>query len=91
MDEARGTLSYSKSAGGKKKTPSIVLPIADITKIEPVAEGRILHRFLESANVETVLQVARMVEVQRAYEMGQSFLDAEDNRMREAMRAFTRR
>ena len=59
-------------------------------EIEPVEDGRILHRFLENANVETVLQVARMVEVQRAYEMGQSFLDAEDNRMREALRAFTR-
>lgn len=55
----------------------------------PVEEGRILHRFLENANVDPVLQFARMVEVQRAYELGQSFLDAENDRMRDALRAFT--
>jgi flagellar basal-body rod protein FlgF len=31
-----------------------------------------------------------MIEVQRAYEMGQSFLDAEDQRLRSALRSFTR-
>ena len=60
-------------------------------EVEPVVEGRILHRFLENANVEPVLQIARMVEVQRAYEMGQSFLDAENDRMKDALQAFTRR
>lgn len=59
--------------------------------IEPVQNGRILHRFLEDANVNPILQVARMVEVQRAYETGQSFLEAENDRIREALRAFTRR
>lgn len=57
---------------------------------EPVIEGRILHGFLESANVDPIGQIARMIEVQRAYELGQSFLEAEHERVREAMKAFTK-
>lgn len=59
--------------------------------LEPAETGRILHRFLESANVDPILQVARMVEVQRAYELGQSFMDAENDRVREALRALSQR
>ena len=57
--------------------------------VEPVENARILNRFLESSNVDPILQVARMVEVQRAYELGQSFLDAENERVREALRALS--
>ncbi|GAB4293039.1 MAG: flagellar hook-basal body complex protein [Roseovarius sp.] len=59
--------------------------------LEPVPEARVLQGFLEGANVEPILQVARMIEVQRAYELGQSFLDAENERLREAVQALTRR
>lgn len=55
---------------------------------EPAEGGRILQGFLEGANVDPVSQIARMIEIQRAYEMGQSFLDAENERMRTAMRSF---
>lgn len=37
---------------------------------------------LEDSNVEPVAEVARMIEVQRAYELGQGFLDHEDERLR---------
>src|SRR6056297_73329 len=57
---------------------------------EPVLDTRIVQGFLESANVDPIGQVARMVEIQRAYEMGQSFLDAENERIRTALKAFTR-
>jgi flagellar basal-body rod protein FlgF len=57
---------------------------------EPVLDGQIVQGFLESANVDPIGQIARMVEVQRAYEMGQSFLDAENERIRTALKAFTR-
>ncbi|MCK5499907.1 MAG: flagellar biosynthesis protein FlgF, partial [Tritonibacter mobilis] len=40
---------------------------------------------LEGSNVNTIHQLARMIEVQRAYEMGQSFLDNEDKRIRAAI------
>lgn len=50
--------------------------------IEPLDGGTILQGFLENSNVEPVSEIARMIEVQRAYEMGQKFMDAEDARMR---------
>jgi flagellar basal-body rod protein FlgF len=41
---------------------------------------------LEDSNVDPIIEVARMVEVQRAYEMGQAFLDREDERLRGMIR-----
>ena len=41
---------------------------------------------LEGSNVDPMTQIARMIEVQRAYEMGQSFSQAEDERLRAAVR-----
>lgn len=54
---------------------------------EPALTGRMLQGFLEESNVDPVLQVSRMIEVQRSYELGQSFLDKEDERIRSALRA----
>lgn len=44
--------------------------------------GKFLQGFLEDSNVNPVKEIARMIEVQRAYELGQSFMDQEDKRMR---------
>lgn len=52
------------------------------TDPQPVEGGSIHQGFLEDSNVEPVSEIARMIEVQRAYELGQKFLDAEDTRMR---------
>lgn len=49
---------------------------------EPAPDGRTLQGFLEESNVNPILQISRMIEVQRAYEMGQSFLDKEHERIR---------
>ena len=57
---------------------------------EPTQSANVLQGFLEGANVNPISQIARMIEVQRAYEMGQSFLDAENERIRSAMKTFTR-
>lgn len=54
---------------------------------EPVDNARIMQGFVEASNVDPIGQLARMIEVQRAYEMGQSFLDSEDERVRRAMDA----
>lgn len=54
---------------------------------EPSVNGRILQGFVEDSNVDPVLQIGRMIEVQRAYELGQSFIDKEDERIRSAIRA----
>ncbi|MDX1744225.1 MAG: flagellar hook-basal body complex protein [Ruegeria sp.] len=59
----------------------------DVDRVEnPV----ILHRFLEGSNVNAVEQVTRLVEVQRAYELGQSFLETEDDRLRGAVKTLMR-
>jgi flagellar basal-body rod protein FlgF len=57
---------------------------------EPANEGRIVQGFLESSNVNPINQIARMIEVQRAYEMGQSLLEREDERIRAALNTFIR-
>jgi len=57
---------------------------------EPALEGRVMQGFLESSNVDPLGQIARMIEVQRAYEMGQSFLDTENERIRNALKTFVK-
>ncbi|MFO1141988.1 MAG: flagellar hook-basal body complex protein [Amaricoccus sp.] len=48
----------------------------------PVENGKIVQGFLEQSNVNPVSEMARMVEVQRAYEYGQKLMDQEDERIR---------
>lgn len=52
----------------------------------PIVEGRILQGFVEESNVNPIAELTRMIEVQRAYELGASFLDREDERVRGAIR-----
>ena len=49
---------------------------------QPAEGGRIFQGFLEGSNVDPVVEIARMIEVQRGYELGQKFLDREDERIR---------
>ena len=51
-------------------------------ELEPVEGATVLQGMLEDSNVQPVSEIARMIEVQRAYELGQRFLDAEDERVR---------
>lgn len=51
--------------------------------VEPaLSDARILQGFVEGSNVDPIIEVARMIEVQRSYELGQKFLDREDERIR---------
>lgn len=50
--------------------------------VEPVEGGQILQGYVEDSNVNPVSEISRMIEVQRAYELGQTFLDREDARVR---------
>lgn len=56
----------------------------------PVEEPRIMQGSVEASNVDPILQISRMVEVQRAYELGQSFMEREDERIRTALKAFVK-
>ena len=60
------------------------LPVLFLCENNLYAMGTAL-RFTES-----VTEIARMIEVQRAYELGQSFLDQEDQRIRQAITSLTR-
>jgi flagellar basal-body rod protein FlgF len=51
---------------------------ADAT--EPTDSALMRQGFLEDSNVDPVSEIARMIQVQRAYELGQKFLDTEDAR-----------
>lgn len=57
---------------------------------EPLEEPKLMQGFLEGSNVNPVTEITRMIEVQRAYELGQSFLDKEDERIRGVLRTFGR-
>ncbi|SFR00671.1 flagellar hook-basal body complex protein [Poseidonocella sedimentorum] len=57
---------------------------------EEAEDATMVQGFLESSNVNTVLQLTRMIEVQRAYEMGQKFLEREDERVRSAVKSMIR-
>ena len=57
---------------------------------QPVDKPLVLQGFLEDSNVNAVTEVARMIEVQRAYEMGQGFLDREDERLKSVIQTLGR-
>lgn len=91
-----GTLS----ADGQPVGRIGVVTIEDLTKLTrgesglftteeeliPAEEASVFQGFVEQSNVNPVREIARMIEVQRSYEMGQNFLKAEDERMRQAVR-----
>ena len=54
------------------------------------AGGVLLQGFVEEYNVNPIAEVSRMIEVQRAYEMGQGLLDREDDRVRSVIRTLGR-
>lgn len=49
--------------------------------------GEIVQGALEQSNVSPILEVARMIEVQRAYEAGQTLLEREDQRVGQVINA----
>lgn len=57
---------------------------------QPVETPQVLQGYLEESNVDAVSEVSRMIAVQRAYEMGQSFLDREDDRMKTVIQTLGR-
>jgi len=51
----------------------------------------VLQGFIEGSNVNPVTEMARMIEVQRTYEMGMKFLENEDKRIRNVTRTLGQR
>jgi flagellar basal-body rod protein FlgF len=59
-------------------------------EIEPVEAPMLLQGFIEESNVNPVIELARMIEVQRAYERGQKLLESEDERIRSVIQTLGR-
>ena len=57
---------------------------------QPVSTGQIMQGFLEESNVQPINEIATMISVQRAYQLGQSFLDREDDRSRNVIQTLGR-
>ncbi|MEL6693076.1 MAG: flagellar hook-basal body complex protein [Pseudomonadota bacterium] len=49
--------------------------------VQPVEGAAVLQGALEASNVSPVLEMARMIEVHRAYEAGQTLMEQEDQRI----------
>lgn len=60
------------------------------SEVEAVEDSVILQGFLEDSNVNPIVEIARMIEVQHAYELGQKLLDQEDERIRNVMQTLGR-
>ena len=56
----------------------------------PAESSTILQGFIEGSNVDAVSEMAHLIEVQRAYELGQKLLDGEDERIRSSIRTLGR-
>ncbi len=57
----------------------------------PADAARMVQGFVEGSNVDPVSQIARLIEVQRAYEAGQSLLEKEHERIRSTLQALAGR
>ncbi len=58
--------------------------------IEPVEAPMILQGFVEESNVNPIIEMTRMIEVQRAYERGQKMLESEDERIKSVIQTLGR-
>ena len=58
--------------------------------LQPAEGARVMQGYLEDSNVDPIREIASMIAVQRAYELGQSFLDREDDRARNVIQTLGR-
>lgn len=97
---ADGTISADGNLVGQVGVVSPVAPL-DLQRedgvmfradagYEGVESPKMVQGFVENSNVNPIHQLARMIEIQRAYEMGQSFLESEDQRVRQALEAMSK-
>jgi flagellar basal-body rod protein FlgF len=56
----------------------------------PVAAPEVVQGMLEGSNVQSVVEMTRMIEVQRAYDRAGSLIEREDERIRNMIREYAR-
>ena len=71
----------------RRETGVLLEPTGEVI---PAEEAVVHQGFLEDSNVDPITEMARLIAVQRAYELGQSFLDREDERIRNVVQTLGR-
>lgn len=61
-----------------------------VSGYEAAPEGRMVQGYLEGSNVNSLAEISRMIAVQRAYELGQTFLDNENERILKVIQTVSR-
>ena len=87
--EILGQIGLMKPIEPQDMTREDGVKFAFLGAVTPAENNRVLQGFVEKSNTDPLQQIARMIEVQRAYEMGQSFLTAEDERIKKAIDVLT--
>ncbi len=59
-------------------------------EVEPIEAPMVLQGFIEESNVDPIIELARMIDVQRAYERGMSFFESEDERIKNVVQTLGR-
>ena len=57
-----------------------------VGEVVPLENPSVFQGFIEQSNVNPIMEITRLIEVQRAYERGQKLMDREDERIRTAIR-----
>lgn len=57
---------------------------------QPVNQPGVIQGALESSNIQPVIEMTRMIEIQRSYESLSRFIDREDDRLKNMIREYTR-
>lgn len=77
-----GVVSVPENANLQRETGVLFSTDAPVTV---ATDGKVLQGHLEGSNVDAISQLTRMIEVQRAYELGQKLLDMDDERSRSTL------
>ncbi|RMF39637.1 MAG: flagellar hook-basal body complex protein [Alphaproteobacteria bacterium] len=82
-----GLVELARPADLSRESGVLFVPEGEIL---PAETTRVIQGAVEGSNVDPVLEMARMIEIQRAYELGARFLDREDERIRAVIRTLGR-
>jgi flagellar basal-body rod protein FlgF len=69
------------------RDPSGLMTAAEV---QPAENAVILQGFVEQSNVNPIVEIARLIEVQHAYEQGAKFLEQEHQRIRDVIQTLSR-
>ncbi len=81
-----GRLSVVNFDNQHQLRPDVSGLYASETPPNPVDEPNIVQGVLEGSNIQPIIEMSRLIEVQRKYEGVRNFLDKEDERMRKMLR-----